>query len=276
MVKTAIEEMDREVTNAEIRDFIRNRFGSVNPDTINAHILLQAVNVPSRINWPENQRPRISDDARYDVLYRVRHGRYVKYQPHLHGVWEIKMSRKGKPKVSRMSIGPAGERPDETYIPDFQDDAVFSKLEKYNWSRLNHLQLGKYAEYFVKMELTLYGFEVYTSEVDDRGIDFVARSPRGKLYEVQVKSVRGLNYIFFPKDKFRLHSNLIAAVVIFHSYKQPEHYLIRSTKWEEPDALLRSHDYIGKKSPPEWGLNISQKNLPLLERFRFDRIVKYL
>jgi hypothetical protein len=64
--------------------------------------------------------------------------------------------------------------------------------------------------------------------------------------------------------------------VIFLPGKQPEHYLIRSTKWEEPDALLVSHDYVGKKSPPEWGLNISRKNLPLLERFKFDKVIMYL
>jgi hypothetical protein len=35
---------------------------------------------------------------------------------------------------------------------------------RYDWARLNPLQVGRYAEYFTKMEFTLYGFEVYTSE----------------------------------------------------------------------------------------------------------------
>jgi hypothetical protein len=43
-------------------------------------------------------------------------------------------------------------------------------MQKYDWTRLNHLQVGKYAEYFVKMEFTLYGFDVYSREVDDRGV----------------------------------------------------------------------------------------------------------
>lgn len=42
-------------------------------------------------------------------------------------------------------------------------------------SELNGLQLGRYGEYFAKMELASYGFDVYTSEVDDHGIDFVVR-----------------------------------------------------------------------------------------------------
>ena len=48
-------------------------------------------------------------------------------------------------------------------------------MEKYIWSSLNALQIGKYAEYYAKMEFTLYGFDVFTSEVDDKGIDFVAK-----------------------------------------------------------------------------------------------------
>jgi len=74
-------------------------------------------------------------------------------------------------------------------------------MDKYNWNRLNHLQLGRYAEYFAKMEFTL---------------------------------------------------------------------------WSEPNALLVSHEYPGKKSKPEWGLNLSQKNLPLLAKFSFDMAVQDL
>ena len=46
---------------------------------------------------------------------------------------------------------------------------------KTKWSNLNHLQLGKYSEYLVIMEFTRYGFDVYSAEVDDKGIDFVVR-----------------------------------------------------------------------------------------------------
>ncbi len=63
-------------------------------------------------------------------------------------------------------------------------------MEKYAWKNLNHLQIGRYAEYFAKMEFTLFGFDVYTVEVDNRGIDFVIRKD-DQYYDVQVKSVRG-------------------------------------------------------------------------------------
>lgn len=55
---------------------------------------------------------------------------------------------------------------------------------------MNKQQVGAFTEYFVKMELTMYGFQVYGTEVDDRGIDFVARYEHGRFIEVQVKSLR--------------------------------------------------------------------------------------
>ena len=148
-------------------------------------------------------------------------------------------------------------------------------MRKYNWNRLSHLQIGRYAEYFVKMEFTLFGFEVYTAEVDDRGVDFVIRKD-DRYYDVQVKSARGFKYIFFPKDKFSPRDNMLAAIVLFFDGEPPQLYLIPSKEWLKPNALLVSRDYEGKKSKPEWGLNLSKKNLPLLSRFAFDKIVQEL
>ena len=54
-------------------------------------------------------------------------------------------------------------------------------MQRYNWSRLSKQQVGAYTEYFVKMELTMFGFQVYSAEVDDRGIDFIARHGTGPL-----------------------------------------------------------------------------------------------
>ena len=72
-----------------------------------------------------------------------------------------------------------------------------------NWSELSHLQLGRYAEYYAKMEFASYGYDVYTSEVDDHGVDFVARNPNdGEYYEIQVKAVRNLDYFISEKIKW--------------------------------------------------------------------------
>ncbi len=112
------------------------------------------------------------------------------------------------------------------------------------------------------MELALYGFEIYGSEVDDHGIDFVAR-PAGTSH-------------YFRKSVFQLHPNLMAAVVYFFDELAPKLYLIPSMAWLSPNAVLVSRDYEGKKSAPEWGISWSQKNRHLLETYEFDKITSSL
>ncbi len=154
--------------------------------------------------------------------------------------------------------------------------------EGYDWGKLNHMQLGRYAEYFVKMEFTRHGFDVYTAEVDDKGIDFVVRkermatdgNPNIEYRDVQVKSVRRLNYVFIRKDKLVLRENLLVALALFENGKLPNLYLIPATKWQTPNALLVDRNYEGLKSNPEWGLNLSHKNLGLLEEYKFEHTIK--
>jgi hypothetical protein len=149
-------------------------------------------------------------------------------------------------------------------------------MKKFQWSKLNHLQIGRYAEYLAKMEFTAFGFDVFTAEVDDKGIDFVLRKDNLHYYDVQVKSSRNLSYIFFPKDKFVLSQNLLAAVVLFENDKPASLYIIPSDVWQYPTSLFVSRDYEGKNSKPEWGLNLSRKNLIELEQYQFENMVEKL
>ena len=84
--------------------------------------------------------------------------------------------------------------------------------QSHQWSHLNHLQVGRYAEYFFKMQFVLRGFDVYTAEVDDRGIDFVLRQEPNRYWDVQVKSIRNTGYVFFPKSKFRIRPTLLVSL----------------------------------------------------------------
>lgn len=140
---------------------------------------------------------------------------------------------------------------------------------------LNNLQLGRYAEYLVKMEFTRFGNAVYSSEIDDRGIDFVV-CIGNRYYEVQVKSSRNFNYIYFSKNKFVPRDNLLAAVVLFLGEEKPAIFLIPSTRWNRPDKFFASKDYLNKKTRPEWGLNLSKRNLSFLRPYSFDSTVENL
>ena len=138
------------------------------------------------------------------------------------------------------------------------------------WSHLNHLQLGRYAEYYAKMEFASYGYDVYTSEVDDHGVDFVAKPPKGDFIEAQVISTRG-NYVFIQKDKFQLDDRHVVCYMRFRDGALPDVYLFPATVWDTPNAVFVSHDYNNsQKSKSEWGINYSVKNRHLLEPYRAE------
>lgn len=150
-------------------------------------------------------------------------------------------------------------------------------MKRYKWSNLTPLQVGRYAEYYTMMEFTMFGFDVYTSEVDDKGIDFIVRKDSNTYYDVQVKSVRNLNYTFMQKKKFKLKDNLFLALVIFDEDEKPKLYLIPSFDWQlKPSKLLVNYDYEGKKSKPEWGLRLNKSTLYLLNEYEFDKVIENL
>ena len=124
------------------------------------------------------------------------------------------------------------------------------------------------------MELTMHGLDIYTSEVDDKGIDFVAKNTVGKYWDVQVKSKYKTMYCYFAKSVFDIQrDNLLAALVHFVDNEAPTLYLIPAVTWKTPNDLFVSRDYPGKKSTPEWGLQLSKKNMPLLAPYAFELIV---
>ena len=75
------------------------------------------------------------------------------------------------------------------------------------------------------------------------------------------------------KEKFGLARYLYLALVILHEGVEPRLFLIPSKEWEKPNELLVNRDYEGKKSKPEWGLNLSSKNMSLLESYSFSNAI---
>lgn len=94
MVKDAIIGLNGRARYSEMRSYIRNKFGEVNPNSINAHITMCAVNNPSRIHYPQNQKPRVAT-GKYDFLYKVDRGVVELYKFEKHGLWEIREDEYG-------------------------------------------------------------------------------------------------------------------------------------------------------------------------------------
>ena len=152
-------------------------------------------------------------------------------------------------------------------------------MPKKMWSELTTMQIGRYAEYYAKMEFTSYGWEVYTSEVDDHGVDFVAKKPNtNQFYEVQVKAARKAQQIFISEDKMPIESleHRLVCFFFFRDTCDPDFYVIPGTAWKHPTSALAHYKYDkpGQKSAPEWSINITEKNLLLLEPYRVESVLE--
>lgn len=146
-------------------------------------------------------------------------------------------------------------------------------MPRMKWSELTTQQLGQYGEYYAKMEFASYGYDVYTSEVDDHGVDFVVKGPTGKFYEVQVKSVRQDNYLYIKYSRFQSNFSeyFIICYIRFQDNELPEIYLIPTSAWNKPNALLPNYPYDkGQKSEPEIAINYNEKNASLLDEWKSD------
>jgi len=89
MVKEAVEQSNNQViSNKEVKGYITKKYGAINDNSVNCHILSCSVNMQCRVNWPENKKPRICN-SQYDFLYNVGRGQVQIYDPKIHGQWEI-------------------------------------------------------------------------------------------------------------------------------------------------------------------------------------------
>ncbi len=90
MIKEAVENINSPASYLEIKEYINAKWADVNSTTITAQIIVMTVNHSSRIHYPENHKPRLSNSSSpYDLLYTIGRGLIVKYSVEEHGIWEI-------------------------------------------------------------------------------------------------------------------------------------------------------------------------------------------
>lgn len=99
MVKEAAGSLDREVGRADISEYIHAKYTDVKDSTIGCQITICCVNLPSRIDYSLNRKPRLAT-GRYDFLFRARRGRFEIYDSTKHGEWEIRVGEDGDPVVA--------------------------------------------------------------------------------------------------------------------------------------------------------------------------------
>ncbi len=125
--------------------------------------------------------------------------------------------------------------------------------------------------------MTLVDLDVYSPEVDDKGIDFVVRINKDIYLDVQIKAVRKkTSYVFVPKHTWKngLRNNLYIVLVLVNEKEMPNLFLIPSTVWIKPNKIFVERLYDKKQtSKPEWGINVP-KDLTLLSEFEFIKQVE--
>lgn len=88
MIKEAIQSLGGRASHRDIIAYIKGKYGPVNENTIRCQITICTVNSPSRVHYPENNKPR-KCNSRYDFLYSTNRGEVTLFNPAEHGEWEI-------------------------------------------------------------------------------------------------------------------------------------------------------------------------------------------
>ncbi|MAF82900.1 MAG: hypothetical protein CL797_02210 [Chromatiales bacterium] len=145
---------------------------------------------------------------------------------------------------------------------------------RHEWSELNNQQKGTYGEYLAKMEFTMYGLSVFTAEVDDRGIDFVARNKGGMHFDVQVKTITGKNYTYISESKF--HNIDVVCLVVLKEHSEPTIYLLKASDWSKDKSGLLNYKHYPNSKEPEYGINFTKKRVEHIQKYKFDNVISSL
>ena len=89
MIREAVLSLNGTCTNSQIKSYVLKKWPGQNSDSIDAQINSACVNIPSRVNYPENEREVSTPREKYDILFRKARGLVELYNPEKHGNWGI-------------------------------------------------------------------------------------------------------------------------------------------------------------------------------------------
>jgi hypothetical protein len=188
LVREASEHFAREVTYAELKQFIWSKHPDVNDGTLNCQITICSVNHPSRIHYPENKKPRLCT-SQYDFLYNTGRGRVAPYDRERHGVWEIGKGDDGS-LIVRMNQEPSTETTTPTTVSEEQASvfALESHLRDYLAKNLSSIaDFGIPLRVFTSND----GRDGVEFQTDVGPIDILAQASNGDFYVFELKLGRG-------------------------------------------------------------------------------------
>lgn len=141
---------------------------------------------------------------------------------------------------------------------------------EYKLEHFNTLQKGAFGEAFARMAFALKGIKVYTAEYDDRGVDFVLKTPRGVFYEAQVKTTGKSVNPFIYASKFRMEETFLFVAVRLTEGMEPELYVARATEWKEPNGCINFNSG-GGNAGPYYEMSFAKKHQSSLDEYALKR-----
>lgn len=145
----------------------------------------------------------------------------------------------------------------------------------YNYSHLNTVQKGSFGESYARMAFTLAGFEVYPSEYDDRGIDFIVRHAQTGFMEIQSKATGLTANPFIYEDKFQPSSTFYMCALVLIDGQEPDLYLVRGDQWAEGMGCLNI-GAGGESGRRYYELRLAEKYRDELDGLRFSSVIDRL
>jgi hypothetical protein len=135
---------------------------------------------------------------------------------------------------------------------------------------LTNQELNKMAKEVVKKR-----FKANGATVHEKDRNLLIKTEEGKNIEVLVKSIRRpTEYVLILKKHMDVQqNNLFISLVVFSGEIDPELFLVPAEAFLKPNDLLRDRPNYKE---PEFGMNVSNKNMPLLNIYEFDSYIKKL
>lgn len=147
---------------------------------------------------------------------------------------------------------------------------------KKNLYNMSNIELSKYAKEFFKARLESLGFNLV--DINLGNVDACVKT-KDKYYKFKVKSIRkpSTGYIKIKKKDVDIDDeSLFISTILFYDTGISDIFLIPAADLENDNDLFRNRDYHNLKSTPEWGLNVTEKNMDILNQYKISKVLEKL
>lgn len=240
MIKEAVDNLNGRATYSEIKKYINEKWQDVNESTINAQIVVLTVNSPSRIHYPENKKPRLTNSkSQYDLLFSVGRGQVVRYDVAEHGTWEIYKTELGALTIRQL----ISEENDSEEFSEEANSFLFPIEANLRDFLIQNLHTVK--DYKLKLYTNKDGRDGKEYPTDVGPIDILSIDANGNFFVFELKLSRGpdralgqlLRYMGWIK-KHLSNGKMVKGIIVANKMDEKIKYAVAIT----PDVTLYEYE----------------------------------